>query len=141
MTLEQLKKIKIDYMKARDGQAVIGLNTAISRLMLLQIEKRAAGEELTEVDVANVLKKVEKDLTEECEAFKTAKREETVKEIERQIEVIRQYLPKMLTEDEIKNIIRELPDKSVPAVMKKFKTDYLGQCDMKMVSDVLKSLQ
>ncbi len=127
-------------MKARDTQAVIALNTAISRLMLLQIEKRATGEELTESDVLSVLKKTEKDLTEECEAFAVAKREETVKEIKKQIEVIKQFLPKTMSEQEIKNIILQLPDKSVPAVMKKFKTEYNGLVDMKTVSDVLKSL-
>ena len=43
--------------------------------------------------------------------------------------------------DEIKNIILELPDKSTPSVMKHFKQNYNGSVDMKLVSDVLKSLQ
>ncbi len=139
MTLEQLKKDKIQYMKAHDANAVTGLNTIISRLMLLQIEKRAKGEELTESDVAATIKKVDKDLTEELESFKAAGRDATVAEIAAQLEAVRRYLPKMMTEEEIKKIIAELPDKSVPAVMKHFKTQYAGQCDMKTVSDIAKN--
>ena len=46
----------------------------------------------------------------------------------------------MLSEDEIKKIIEGLEDKSVPAVMKYFKTEYAGKVDMRLVGAVLKTL-
>lgn len=61
-------------------------------------------------------------------------------ELTRNIEIIDSYLPKMLSDEEIKNIIASLDDKSTPAVMKHFKTNYASQVDMKKVSDALKNL-
>ena len=46
----------------------------------------------------------------------------------------------MLGDDEIKDIIAKLEDKSPPAVMKYFKLNYAGKVDMKKVSDILKTL-
>ena len=46
----------------------------------------------------------------------------------------------MLSEEEIKKIILTLEDKTVPSVMRHFKTNYNGKCEMKTVSEVLKTL-
>ena len=40
----------------------------------------------------------------------------------------------------IKNVILSLEDKTIPFVMKHFKTNYAGKCDMRTVQEVLKSL-
>ena len=47
----------------------------------------------------------------------------------------------MLSQEEIKKIIEGLDDKSTPAVMKHFKTEYAGKVDMREVGAVLKTLQ
>ena len=47
-------------------------------------------------------------------------------------------MPKMLSEEEISAVISGLDDKSVPAVMRYFKSEYAGKCDMRTVSEVLK---
>ena len=65
---------------------------------------------------------------------------EEVKNIETQIELAKKYLPKQLTKEEIKDIINSLEDKSIPTVMKHFKANYNGKCDMREVQEVLKSL-
>ena len=46
----------------------------------------------------------------------------------------------MLDEEEIKNIILSLEDKSMPAVMKHFKAEYAGKVDMRLVGAVLKTI-
>lgn len=46
----------------------------------------------------------------------------------------------MLSAEKIKEIILSLPDKSVPAVMKHFKANYNGKCDMKLVNETLRNL-
>ena len=46
----------------------------------------------------------------------------------------------MLSEEEIKAIILSLDDKSVPAVMKHFKSEYAGKVDMRLVGAVLKTI-
>lgn len=140
MNLEQFKKEKIAAMKAHDSNKVAALNTVISKLMLLTIELRAQGKDVTDADVVKVLQKCEKELTEEREGFIKAGREEKVAELTANLEIITSYLPKMLSEDEIKSIILSLDDKSVPSVMKYFKANYAGKADMKKVGEILKTL-
>ena len=141
MNLEQFKKEKIQAMKAHDNVKVAALNTIISKLMLLTIELRAQNKEVTDADVLKVLQKCEKELIEEREGFIRANRTEKVEELTKNIEIITAYLPKMLSDEEIKNVIASLEDKTTPSVMKHFKTNYAGKVDMKKVSEILKSLQ
>ena len=140
MDINDFKKIKIDAMKARDKDAVTALNVVINKLMLAGIEKKAAGAEMTDADVVSVLQKTINELTEEREGFVKAGRQETVESLDRQLETVKKYLPKMLSEDEIKEIILSLDDKSVPSVMKYFKAEYAGKVDMKLVGAVLKNI-
>lgn len=140
MDIEFFKKEKTAAMKARDRDAVSALNVLIDKLTLWKIAKRAAGEELSDADVSGLMLKTEKELIEERDAFEAAGRKDTVEALSRQLETIRKYLPKMLTEDEIKAIIEGMEDRSVPSVMRRFKTEYAGKCDMRLVASVLKSL-
>lgn len=140
MTIDDFKKEKIAYMKAKDSIAVSALNVVINKLMLATIDKRAKGEELGDADVVSILQKTEKELLEERDAFFKAGRNDTVENLDKQIKVIKKYLPKLLSREEIKEIILALPDKAVPFVMKHFKSEYAGKVDMKVVSEVLRSL-
>ncbi|HOO22186.1 MAG TPA: GatB/YqeY domain-containing protein [Clostridia bacterium] len=140
MKIEDFKKAKIVAMKEHNKTAVAALEVIISKLMLVIIEKRAQGAEITEGETLAVIQKVEKELLEEKESNIKAGRAEMVANLEEQLSIVRQYLPKMLTADEIKEIILKLEDRSVPAVMKHFKINYQGKCDMKLVNDVLKTL-
>lgn len=139
MLLDGLKKEKIEAMKQRNADAVTALNAVISKLMLVTIDKREKGKELDELDVVTVLQKTEKELIEEQTAFQKAGRDDTIAALERQLQTVRKYLPTLLSSQEIQDIIATLADKSVPAVMKHFKTEYAGKVDMKTVSEVLKT--
>ena len=77
---------------------------------------------------------------EEKSSYLKGNREESAANVQKQIDTISSYLPKMLTEEEIKNIILSLEDKSIPSVMKHFKQNYASNCDMGLVNRVLKSL-
>ena len=140
MQIEDFKKIKIEAMKARDKDAVTALNALINKLMLLSIERRAAGAEMTDADVTQVMQKTINELIEEREGFLKAGRSETVASLDNQLATVKKYLPKMLTEEEIKEIILSLPDKTTPFVMKHFKANYAGKADMRLVGTVLKSI-
>ena len=139
MNLENFKKEKIEAMKQKDKDKVSALNVIITKIMALTIERRASGLEVTDGDVDTLLQKAEKELTEEREGFIKAGREENVISLTNQIEVIKKYLPKLLTEEEIKEIINSLEDKSIPSVMKHFKQNYQGKADMRLVNNVAKS--
>ena len=141
MLFDDIKRAKIDAMKQKDKDAISAFNTLINRVMLLSIEKKAKGEELTDADVYSVVNKVEKELIEERDAFARAGRDESVASLNRQIEVISIYKPQLMSDDEIKAIILSLEDKSVPSVMKYFKENYAGKVDMKSVNTILRSIQ
>ena len=140
MNIDDFKKVKIEAMKAKDKDAVTALNAVINKLMLAGIEKKAVGETLADEDVTKILQKTVNELTEERDCFAKDGREETVAGLDRQIETVKKYLPKLLSADEIKAIILGLEDKTMPVVMKRFKANYAGKVDMKLVGEVLKSL-
>ena len=132
MTLEQFKKEKILAMKNKDKDGVDALNVIITQVMNLTIEKRAVGQEVTEGDVDTIIQKAVKELEEEREGFMKAGRQANVESLTRQIEYVKKYLPQLLSEEEIKEIISKLEDKSMPSIMKYFKVNYQGKVDMKL---------
>ena len=139
MTLEQFKKEKILAMKNKDKDGVDALNVIITKVMNLTIEKRAVNQEVTEGDVDTIIQKAVKELEEEREGFMKAGRQANVESLTKQIEVVKKYLPKLLSEEEIKEIINGLEDKSMPGIMKHFKINYQGKVDMKLVSTLAKN--
>ena len=70
------------------------------------------------------------------EGYEKAGRTEEVSNINLQKSLIEKYLPKLMSEDEIRKIIDSLEDKSMPSVMKHFKINYDGQVDMSIVSKI-----
>ena len=76
------------------------------------------------------------ELDEEKVGYEKLGRSEDVKNIEEQKAVIEKYLPKLMSEDEIRKVIASLEDKSMPSVMKHFKTNYDGKVDMSLVSKI-----
>ena len=137
MTLDELKKAKVEAMKNHDKDGVSALNLVINKVMLLSIEFKAQGKELSEADVTGILQKAEKELIEERDAFEKAGRAESVESLNKQIATVKNYMPKLMSEDAE---ILKLDDKSVPSVMKHFKANFLGKVDMKLVGEFLKRL-
>ena len=95
---------------------------------------------MVDADYVQILQKTIKELSEEAENYRKVNHQTQVEEIEKQIKIVEGYLPKMMTEEEIKNVILSLDDKSIPNVMKHFKANYAGKCDMRMVQEVLKNM-
>jgi uncharacterized protein YqeY len=126
-------------MKNKDKDGVDALNVIITKVMNLTIEKRAVGQEVTEGDVDTIIQKAVKELEEEREGFMKAGRQANVESLTRQIEYVKKYLPQLLSEEEIKEIISKLEDKSMPSIMKYFKVNYQGKVDMKLVSVLAKN--
>ncbi len=138
MTLEQFKKEKVEAMKNHDKDTVSALNVIITKIMSLTIEKRATNETVSEADIDNIIKKAEKELIEEKDGFEKAGRTENVVALSKQIEIIKKYLPEMLSEAQIREIISSLEDKTLPSIMKHFKVNYQGKADMRLVSTIAK---
>lgn len=140
MIYQQLKDANIAALKNHDVNARSVLSVLLNKIKLAEIEKRTQNAPLTDADVVAVLQKTLKELAEEKEAFQKANRAENVRVLEEQIAFLSAYLPKMMTAEEIKAEILTLDDKTVPSVMKHFKANFAGKCDMREVQAVLKSL-
>lgn len=140
MILEKLKQANIDSIKNHDTTARALYSVLLNKIKLEEINKRQAGQELKDGDVAAILQKASKELYEERDNYVKAGNSEMAATIEKQIALVEGYLPKMLSADEIKNIIAGLEDKSIPNVMKHFKTNYQGACDMRMVNEILRGV-
>ncbi len=140
MLYQQLKDANITALKNHDTVARSILSVILNKVKLAEIDRRAQNAELTDADVVAVLQKTLKELEEEKQAFAKANRAENVQVLAQQIQFVNGFLPQMMSAEQIKQVILSLDDKSVPAVMKHFKANYAGQCDMREVQAVLKSL-
>lgn len=140
MLIDQIKKENMLALKNKEVNKRAVLSVIINKYMVLGYEAKAKGKELTDLDLVQLINKTLKELEEEKASYEKANRADSVKNIEEQMACISSYLPKMMSEDEIKTIILSLEDKSVPSVMKHFKQNYAGKCDMGLVNKVLKSL-
>lgn len=140
MIYQQLKEANVAALKNHDANARAILSVLLNKIKLVEIEKRTANADLTDADVVAVLQKTLKELDEEKQAFERAGRTGNVQALNAQIAFVSAYLPKMMTDEEIKAEILALSDKSVPSVMKHFKANFAGKCDMRRVQEVLKSL-
>ena len=140
MIIEEIKKANIEAMKNKDANLRSIYSVIINKYMQLEINSRTTGQAVEDADVVKLIVKTIKELEEECANYKKVGNVEEVNNIEQQKNALNKYLPELLSRDKIKEIILTLEDKTVPSVMRHFKTNYNGQVDMKEVSEVLKSL-
>ena len=140
MIIEEIKKANIEAMKSKNSNLRTIYSVVINKYMQLEINNRTTGQATTDADMVKLIVKTIKELDEESANYQKVNNLEEVKNIEGQKQALTKYLPEMLSREKIKEIILTLEDKTVPSVMRHFKTNYNGQCDMKDVSDVLKSL-
>ena len=138
MILDEIKKANVQAMKDRDQNARAIYGVVMTKAMLEQVKKREKNEELTDADMVAILQKAIKELTDECDNYKKAGNAAQVELIESQKTLIEKFLPQMMSEDEIYEVINGLEDKTVPAVMKHFKANYAGKVEMAKVQMVLK---
>ena len=138
MILDEIKKANIVALKEKNQTARAIYSVVMTKAMLETVKKREKNEELTDADMTQILQKTIKELSDEAQSYKTAGKAEQAEEVEKQKTIIEKYLPQMLSEDEIADIISKQEDKSVPSIMKFFKANYAGKVDMGKVSVVLK---
>ena len=124
--------------------------TSTLRLILAAIKDReiAAREKNQDIDdatVMDVLSKMVKQRLESADIYKKNNRLELAGKEEYEIEVIREFLPKQLTEQEIMEIIGKLVEETnsssirdMGKVMGVLKSKYAGQLDFALAGKLLK---
>lgn len=141
MLFDDLAHDNIQALKDHNKVARSILSIVYGKCKNESIEKGLNAKSLPDEDCLRLIQKTLKELEEEKKNFELAKRDEKVSELNEQMKIIEAYLPKQLTAEEIKDIISKLEDKSIPSVMKYFKTNYSGKCDMGLVSKLAKECQ
>lgn len=136
MLINELEKENIEALKAKNKTARAVLSVVINKYRVNAIELKAQGKEATDNDLIRVINKVIKELEEEKAGYVKLGRVEDAKAIDEQKAVIEKYLPKLMSEDEIRKVIASLEDKSMPSIMKHFKMNYDGKVDMALVSKI-----
>ncbi len=140
VTLLDLKKAKMNALKNKDVNAQSVLGVVIGYYQKMESDKRVKNQEMTDADMVSLLSKVVKELEEEKAMYASANKEEEAKNSQAQIDIIKAYLPKMMSEEEIREVISSLEDKSMKNVMMTFKKDYAGKADMSLVSKIAKEI-
>lgn len=136
MLVDELSKANIEALKARDQVARAIYSVILSKYKAAAIELKAQGKEAGDADLVKIIQKTIKELDEEKESYLKAGRAEQAESIATQKALIEKYLPKLMSEEEIRKVIDGLEDKSMPSVMKHFKLNYDGKVDMSLVSKV-----
>ncbi|NCB48728.1 MAG: hypothetical protein EOM55_03815 [Clostridia bacterium] len=140
MILEEIKKANVQAMRDRDQNARAVYSVVMTKAMLEIVKKREKSEEFADADMSQILQKTIKELAEEKENYKKAGNSIQAEMIEKQKNILSKFLPQMLSEKEIYDIIQSQDDKSIPSIMKLFKQNYAGKVDMAKVGMVLKNL-
>jgi uncharacterized protein YqeY len=103
------EKINLDLKEAMKSGDKDRLNTIRSiRALILEFEKSGSGKEISEVDELNMLNAAAKKRKESIEQFKNAGRLDLAEKEEKELQIIMQYLPKQLTEEEIETEVKKI---------------------------------
>ena len=140
----RIQKDLVAAMKAKDAVRLASLR-AIKTAITVAKTAPNAPETLTEGDIQNIIQKLVKQRKDSAEQYVAAGRQELADNELAEMEVMNEYLPKQLSETEIRDIIFKLLVRSdvcfnVGLIMKYFKENYNGQYDGKMVSTIAKEM-
>lgn len=128
---QKLKLDLIEYRKARDKERTKLLQTLVGELNT----KEKSNIVIDDSYVCKLIKIFTNNNTQTISKISDA---EAIKRLQDENEFLESYLPKLLSEDEIKTIISENALTDVPSGMKYFKEHHNGQYDGKLVSSLLK---
>ena len=141
-------KINEDLKLAMKSGDKLKLETIRSiRALILEFEKSGTGKELNAEEEIKLLSTAAKKRKDAIEQYKLAKREDLANKEEQELNIIQEYLPKQLTEEEIYDEVKKTAEsigakskedfpKLMPQVMKVLK----GKADGKIVKAAVEKI-
>ena len=107
MALEQqIQKDIMEAMKAHDEARLNATRGIKSEILLAKTS--GAEHELTDADVLKIIQKLVKQRKESAELYTQGNRPELAEKELSEMRVMEAYLPKALSEDEVRNILKEV---------------------------------
>ena len=147
--MTHFEKVQSDMyaaMKSGEKEKTNTLRSVLSKLKDKEIEKR---ESLSNEEEIKILQTLVKQRKESIDLYEKGGRPELVAIEKQEINIINSYLPKMMSTDDIKDIVKNVIDSSgansmsdmgkvMPEVMKQGKGLIDGKTAQKFVSEMLK---
>ena len=145
--LSLLHEELIAAMKAKDRAALLGLRNIIGKLKARQIDK---GEDLTKQECIQILQSSAKQLKDSIIQYEKGGRDDLVQVETFELELIKKYLPKHLSEAEVRILVKKTIESTgaesiqdigrvMGAVMKKLAGSADGKIVQKIVQEELNS--
>ena len=99
-------------MKAKDAERLNVLRSLKAKLLEKEISERKGGEAtLSDDQVVEVLMKAAKQRKESIQQFEEGGRDDLVQKEKKELKIIEEYLPDMMSEEEIREEVKEQIDK------------------------------
>lgn len=128
---EQINKDFMTAFKAREMTKKNFLGVIKGEIQ----NEEGRGVEMNDENVLKILKKTEKSLKENVDKGVEGAREE--------LELLKPYIPEMMSEEKVKEIVAELVKEgndNIGLIMKEFNMNYRGKADNKLVKDVAEEI-
>lgn len=103
---EKIKQAVLAAMKAHDQQLVDALRYLVS--LIDKREYQLPPDGMTDAEEVNVLRKELKNKEESREMFVKAGRNDLVTQLDYEIALVKEYLPKEMTEEEVAGVVDEV---------------------------------
>lgn len=141
------EKLLQDFKDAMKEKNELKKNTIMMvRAAILQIEKDTQKEVLDD-QIIQIMSKEVKKRKESLADYEKSGRTDLIEQINKEIEIIKSYLPEELSEDEIRKIVLESIKetgaesiKDMGKVMQIAKNKAAGRADNKVINDIVKEL-
>jgi len=134
MLLEKINKDFVQAMKSKDALTVSVLKMLKSQIKYREIDNRE--KQVTDEDVVEIIGKEIKKHEESIEMYRTGSREDLAKKEEEELKILKGYLPKQMTEEEVTAFVSEAivklgaeGPKDFGRVMKEVMTALRGKTD------------
>lgn len=140
---DQIKEAMKDAMRAKDKARLSTIRLILSAIKQVEVDTRS---ELDDTAILAILDKMVKQRRESIKQYEDAGRQELADVEYAEIEVLQEFLPKPLTDDEIAELIEQAISstgaesiKDMGKVMGILKPQLQGRADMGQVSGKIKS--
>lgn len=143
MTLEVLQKDMITAMKARDKARKDSISSLVSAIKKVAIDE-GCRDDIKEELVDRVILKELKTVKEQIDSC-PAERAELLAEYQARYDVINEYAPTLMSEDEVRSFITEkfadvVTSKNKGLIMKNVMPELKGKADGKVINGVVAEL-
>lgn len=145
MLKQQLQDDLKKAMIARDEVKTSVLRMLKSSLQYFEIQKGGAGYEATDQEVQDVIGKEVKKRKESIDMYQQNNRSELAEKEQKELEVLQQYLPQQLSEDEVKKLVKNAVSQTgasgmadIGKVMGVLMQQVKGKADGSIVSKLVK---